>query len=96
MARNRVESGELEPTIGWSNFDKYVEDNLHPPEEGKDKKVKGEVLLSFEVNKDGEPVNIAVEKSLCPKCDEEAIRLLKEGPKWKSKRGKRGKLRLRF
>ena len=24
-----------------------------------------------------------VEKSLCDKCDKEAIRLVKEGPKWK-------------
>ena len=39
--------------------------------------------VSFEVDAKGEPVNIRVEKSLCDKCDKEAIRLIKEGPKWK-------------
>lgn len=45
----------------------------------------GEVELSFEINKLGEPVNIRVEKSLCETCDKEAIRLVREGPKWKRK-----------
>jgi TonB family protein len=49
------------------------------------------VEVSFEVNKLGDPINIRIEKSLCDKCDKEAIRLIKEGPKWKrkAKKGKR-------
>jgi hypothetical protein len=47
------------------------------------------VQISFEVNKLGEPVNIKVEKSLCKECDEEAIRLIKQGPKWKTKKKKK-------
>ncbi|HVF95889.1 MAG TPA: energy transducer TonB, partial [Flavisolibacter sp.] len=85
----------LEPAEGWTNFDDYVVSNLKEPEELKTKKTQGEVELSFEVNKNGEPVNISVTKPLCEKCDEEAVRLLKEGPKWK-KGKKKGKVKIKF
>lgn len=85
----------LEPADGWDYFDDYIASNLKSPETLKIKPVSGEVELSFEVNKDGEPVNITVTRSLCDKCDEEAIRLLKEGPKWKNK-AKKGKVKIRF
>lgn len=85
----------LEPAGGWTRFDDYVASNLKEPEELKAKGVKGEVELSFEVNKEGEPVNITVTKPLCEKCDEEAIRLLKEGPKWK-KGKKKGKVKIKI
>ncbi|MFL5807885.1 MAG: energy transducer TonB [Flavisolibacter sp.] len=86
----------LEPAEGWTNFDDYVASHLKPPEDFKDKPMSGEVQLSFDVNEAGEPINIAVIKSLCTKCDEEAIRLLKEGPKWKKKKAKKGKVTIRF
>ncbi|MEK7225573.1 MAG: TonB family protein, partial [Bacteroidota bacterium] len=66
--------------------------NLNAPEEIKTKQNNGgQVQVSFEVNKDGEPVNIKVEKSLCAKCDKEAIRLIKEGPKWRRNANKKGR-----
>lgn len=87
----------LEPAEGWTNFDDYIAGNLKVPDELKVKPVnKGEVELSFDVNQKGEPVNIAVTKSLCTKCDEEAIRLLKQGPKWKKKKNNKGKVTIRF
>ncbi|MEI9910814.1 MAG: TonB family protein [Bacteroidota bacterium] len=84
---------EPEPADGWESYDTYLANNLNIPEKIEPKKPggSGEVEISFEVNKDGEPINIRVEKSLCDKCDKEAIRLIKEGPKWKrkAKKGKR-------
>jgi hypothetical protein len=85
----------LEPVNGWGYFDNYIASNIKPPGELYVKPAGGEVELSFDVNKAGEPVNITVSKSLCNKCDEEAIRLLKEGPKWK-KEGKKGKVKIKF
>lgn len=77
---------EPEPLDGWSNYDTYLANNLRVPEIVKNKQTTGgEVQLSFEVNKNGEPVNITVDRSLCESCDKEAIRLLKEGPRWKRK-----------
>jgi TonB family protein len=86
----------LEPAEGYVHFDDYVASNLKMPEELKTKTIAGEVQLSFDVDKDGKPTNIAVVKSLCEKCDEEAIRLLKEGPKWKKGKNKKGKITIKF
>ena len=92
----RVIIDTLEPAEGYLHFDDYVANNLKMPAEIKDKPVSGEVQLSFDVDKEGQPTNITVVKSLCQKCDEEAIRLLKEGPKWNKKKNKKGKITIRF
>jgi hypothetical protein len=77
---------EPEPEDGWDNYDSYLVNNLSIPDDIKGKQSGGgQVELSFEVNKYGEPVNIKVTKSLCTRCDQEAIRLVKEGPKWRRK-----------
>jgi hypothetical protein len=94
--RQYVVIDTLEPAGGWRRFDDYIAQNIKLPEAVERKDVSGEVRLSFEINSKGEPVNITVEKSLCAKCDEEAIRLLKAGPKWKKKKDQRGKLTIRF
>jgi len=85
---DNIKIEEPEPADGWSNYSLYLANNLKVPEEIKRKDAPGEVQLSFEVNKFGEPVNIKVEKSLCKECDEEAIRVIKQGPKWKTKKKK--------
>lgn len=84
-----------EPVDGWDNYDTYLANNLNIPETIRMKETNGEVEVSFEVDKNGEPINIKVEKSLCSACDKEAIRLIKEGPKWKRK-AKKGKATVRI
>lgn len=78
---------EAEPQDGWKNYNTYVYNNLKVPDEAlrakKNNAGTGSVEVSFEVNKMGQPVNFKIERSLCPSCDEEAIRLIREGPKWK-------------
>ncbi|HVF95761.1 MAG TPA: energy transducer TonB, partial [Flavisolibacter sp.] len=95
LARNAMTIDTLAPLKGWAYFDDYVARNIKTPEQLNIKPVRGEVELTFEVDKAGEPVNITVTKSLCEKCDEEAIRLLKEGPTWK-KKAKNGKVKIKF
>lgn len=81
---NNVKLEEPEPADGWDNYDTYLANNLNVPDDFTTKQNSAAaVQVSFEVDKNGEPVNIRVEKSLCDKCDKEAIRLIKEGPKWK-------------
>jgi TonB family protein len=84
---------EPEPTDGWQNYDAYIANNLETPDElgASERKKGGTVQISFEVDKNGEPINITVEKSLCNSCDKEAIRLVKEGPKWKRTANKSGR-----
>jgi TonB family protein len=80
----KIKLEEPEPADGWDNYDTYIVNNLNPPDEIKTRQNSGgQVEVSFEVDKNGNPINIKVEKSLCSKCDQEAIRLIKEGPKWK-------------
>jgi hypothetical protein len=75
---------ESVPYAGWDNYDTYLANNLHVPEDFKGKQTANSfVELSFEINRNGVPVKIRIEKSLCSSCDKEAIRLVKEGPKWK-------------
>lgn len=94
-ARNRDANRTLqepEPADGWDNYDTYLSNNLDIPEDIKTKQAgTGSVQVSFEVDKYGEPVNIRIEKSLCDKCDKEAIRLIKDGPKWKRNAATKGR-----
>ena len=71
-----------QPVVGRRKYKKYLEDHLIRPTDKPCKDVKGKVTLSFFVDKKGNPQRIVVIKSLCKSADKEAIRLIKEGPKW--------------
>lgn len=88
----RKDTAELEePEVGWGYFNTYVANNIQLPDNIRKKTTLSNVELSFDVDKTGQPVNIKVAKSSqCKECDDEAIRLLKEGPKWK-KKGRRSR-----
>ena len=70
-----------QPVIGKRKYKKYLEENLIRPND-KCKDVKGEVILAFFVDKEGNPQNITIVHGLCESADKEAVRLVKEGPKW--------------
>ena len=71
-----------QPVIGKRKYKKYLEENLIRPDDDKCKDVKGEVILVFFVDKEGNPQNITIVHRLCESADKEAVRLVKEGPKW--------------
>ena len=71
-----------QPVIGKRNYQKYLEENLVRPTDEKCAQVKGKVILTFLVNKEGRPFYIKVKESLCESADKEAIRLIQEGPDW--------------
>jgi len=73
-----------QPVIGKRSYQKYLKENLVRPTDDNCKDIKGEVVLSFFVNEEGKPQNITVIHGLCEFADKEAIRLVKEGPKWTS------------
>jgi TonB family protein len=60
--------------------------------------IHGEVEVSFDVLSNGAVSNVNIAKSLCSDCDKEALRLIKEGPQWKVKNGKKdkGKVKIKF
>ncbi|QNK62615.1 energy transducer TonB [Pedobacter sp. PAMC26386] len=65
------------PVGGWVNLDTYLND--HNKLRGNGDKL---VELSFLVDNEGKPVDLKVTKGINKKFDEEAVRLIKEGPKW--------------
>lgn len=72
-----------QPEGGFSEFKKYLVHNLVYPEAAKNKKVEGRVRLKLTISESGTISNIEILKSLSDACDQEAIRLVKQGPKWK-------------
>lgn len=70
------------PKDGISAFKKYIEKNKVCPESAKANNIKGVVRLKVSISNTGNITDISVKKSLGYGCDEEAVRLVKEGPKW--------------
>ena len=71
-----------QPVIGKRKFQKYLKENLVRPTDEKCAQVKGKVVLTFLVNKEGRHFSSKVKESLCESSDKEAIRLIQEGPDW--------------
>ncbi|MFN5432043.1 MAG: TonB family protein, partial [Cyclobacteriaceae bacterium] len=71
-----------EPAGGRKAYDKYLENSLRYPVEAITKKIKGRVTVKFTVRTDGALDEFSVIKSLGYGCDEEVLRLVKEGPSW--------------
>ena len=88
----------LEPTQGWQIYNDYIANNLKDSDANSRKKKiasTGEVELQFDTNSHGEPQNIKITESHCKTCEKDAIRLLKDGPKWRAGM-KEQKIRIRF
>lgn len=67
---------------GTVEFMKYLNENVKYPEPALEAGVEGRVLLSFIVEPNGTISNVKVMKSLGSGCDEEAVRVIKNMPRW--------------
>ena len=54
----------------------FVNAHLQYPQDAMEQRVEGVVTVAYQVTDDGEVVNPVVVKSLCPSCDEEALRIV--------------------
>jgi TonB family protein len=70
------------PTIGNREYNDYLKENLQYPEQAQIKEIEGTVTLELTISPSGKISNIDIKKGLGYGCDEEAIRLINEGPKW--------------
>jgi outer membrane biosynthesis protein TonB len=68
-----------QPVIGKDSFDIYLKDNTRNPKRG----TSGTVVISFKVQPDSTISGIKIISSPGREWSIEAIRLIKEGPKWK-------------
>ncbi len=73
---------QAEPAGGRKAYDKYLDNSLRYPVEALEQKIKGKVTIKFTVGTDGALDDFSVVKSIGHGCDEEVIRLVKEGPQW--------------
>ncbi len=60
----------------------WLSENLRFPQECIDKKVEGEVIVSFIVERDGTITGIRIEQTVDPKLDAEAKRVVSVMPNW--------------
>ena len=71
-----------EPKGGIRAYDKYLDNNVRYPTEALAKNIKGKVQIRFTVKTDGQLEDFQIVKSLGSGCDEEVVRLVKQGPTW--------------
>ncbi len=81
---------DAEPVISWDDYNKYLEKNKKVPDEFKD--IHGYVIIYFTVVDKTTLKNFSIAKSLQDSLDNEAIRLIKEGPSWRLLKGKKAKV----
>ena len=85
-----IDTTQAVPVTGWDEFVSYLENNNR-----LEKTIPGQkVELAFELDANGNPTNIVVTNSAGQKADDEAVRLLKDGPNWKNKKKKKAKAKV--
>lgn len=73
---------DARPEFGWEAFEVYLKENTKRPPKALQSNIQGRVIVSFTVNEKGELSDFSIIRSLGFGCDEEAIRIIKNGPKW--------------
>jgi protein TonB len=76
---------EVMPSFRGGNekkFRDWVQNRTVYPEEAVINKIKGTVILTFVVEKDGSVSNVNIVKGVHPLLDNEALEVISESPKW--------------
>jgi hypothetical protein len=76
-----------EPVTGWPGYENYLRQNNRLNRDSA-RAVK-DVVVSFVVNRRGELSDFTVTNGSTTEANAEALRLIKEGPAWKVKRGRK-------
>ena len=61
---------------------KYLAENIRYPEMAKESGIQGRVFVTFVIEKDGSVTDVKVLRGIGGGCDEEAVRVVKNMPKW--------------
>ncbi len=83
------------PTGGMREFYNYVAENLTYPPKASRMGIEGRVFVEFIVEKDGSLTDIKIAKGIGGGCDEEAIRVISEAPRWNPGRQRGQPVRVR-
>ena len=81
---------------GMGAFYQYVQKKMKYPSQARRMGIEGKVFVQFVVGKDGTITEVKVIRGIGAGCDEEAIRVLQNSPKWApgKQRGKPVKVRI--
>lgn len=71
-----------QPVGGETAFFTWVQDHLRYPDQARKRKVEAKVPVEFWVQPDGTLTDVRVVQKHGSGLDEEAVRLIKDGPKW--------------
>jgi protein TonB len=94
IAEHRVAVKEDKPEIflhveqppqfpgGEKELMKWLGENIKYPTIAQEQGIQGRVVLRFVVSPDGSVGQVEVQRSLDPSCDKEAVRVVKNMPKW--------------
>lgn len=87
---------EIQPEFpgGEAEMRKFISTNMKYPPLAIENGIKGKVMVSFVVEKNGSLSNITIKKGLGYGCDEEVIRVIKAMPPWKPGEQKGKKVRV--
>lgn len=85
-----------EPNGGLKAFYDYVGANLKYPAKASRMGIEGRVFVEFVVEKDGTLTDIRVVKGIGADCDEEAVRVLANAPRWKPGKQRGNPVRVRM
>ena len=76
---------EVMPSFKGGGIDKFrdwVQKRTNYPQPAIDRKIRGKVILTFIVEKDGSVSNVTIVKGIDPLLDDEAVKAISESPKW--------------
>ena len=77
-----VQSIELPMAQAPAEWIEYLSSQLHYPTEAKDNGIEGTVKIKFQVDVNGNPRDLELVQKLGYGCDQEALRVLRNGPSW--------------
>lgn len=77
-----ISESDAQPSVGYGPYKQYLKDKMKFPQAAIDAEIKGKVIVKFRIDEKGSMSDFTITKSLGYGCDEEAIRLIKEGPSW--------------
>ncbi len=86
------------PPGGMSGWNEYLRKNLKYPTQARRMGIEGTVIVVFVVNTDGSIQDVDVLRGIGGGCDDEAIRVVENAPKWEpgKQRGKPVRTRMRL
>lgn len=70
------------PVRGYDAFLKYIGENIQYPQQARLKGTQGKVFVQFVVYNDGTVADVQILQGLGDGCDQEAVRVIANAPKW--------------